>query len=321
MLYFEKVNATGGVFGRKISFISYDDHFEEKRASANIKTLVEKDKVFALFRPFGTAAALAAIPLVREYRIPLIAFSGAPETRVADPYVIHFRASYWDEIDQIVNLNYRIGTRRILLVYQNDQFGESIKRGFEKAIASRPGMADLPSVPMKVDSSDLDAALKYAAERRPEVIIMGLAGKPVVKFVGEYHKQAGSARLAGLSVVMPELLIKHLGNEGARGTMLVEVMPFIGGGTTVVDEYRRAASAAGKEISYIGLEGYLSAKITVEGLRLAGRELTRDGFVQAIRKMRGLDFGGYAISFGGGENSGSKYTDLVIISHGGRLVH
>src|SRR5687767_7677239 len=77
-LYFDKVNAQGGVHGRKIVLKTLDDGYEPPRAVANTKKLIEEDRVFALFGYVGTPTTQAVIPIFTEARVPYFgAFTGA----------------------------------------------------------------------------------------------------------------------------------------------------------------------------------------------------------------------------------------------------
>lgn len=83
-------------------------------------------------------------------------------------------------------------------------------------------------------------------------------------------------------------------------------------------EYRAALTQAGfgQNISLIGMEAYLNAKVLVEGLRRAGRKLGRARFVEGLESIRRMDFGGFEVDFGRGVRQGSRFVDLTIIGQG-----
>ena len=81
-----------------------------------------------------------------------------------------------------------------------------------------------------------------------------------------------------------------------------------------------AARASGATVSYAAMEGYVSAQVMVEGLRRAGRKLTRDGFVHGLESMHHVDLGGILITYGPEDHSGSEFVELTMIGQNGRLV-
>ena len=102
--YFDKVNAAGGVHGRKIKLVSYDDGYEPERAAAMTEKLIADDKVFTLFGYVGTPTSSAVLPLISKAGVPYIApFTGAELLRnPVNKVVFNVRASYFDETEAIV---------------------------------------------------------------------------------------------------------------------------------------------------------------------------------------------------------------------------
>ena len=68
------------------------------------------------------------------------------------------------------------------------------------------------------------------------------------------------------------------------------------------------------------MEGFISAKVLVEGLRRAGRKLTREGFVHALESIRKLDLGGVLITYSPDDHTGSEFVEMTMIGRGGRFV-
>ena len=83
-------------------------------------------------------------------------------------------------------------------------------------------------------------------------------------------------------------------------------------------EYRLALEKNGfkENVSFIGLEAYINAKVLVEGLRRAGKDLTRPRFIQAMESIKRLDLGGFEVDYGKGVRQGSKFVDLTYIGQG-----
>ncbi len=109
-LYFDAINAKGGVHGRQIELRKADDGYEPERTAANTRKFISEG-VLALFGYVGTPTTLAALPLATASKIPLIApFTGAAGLREPfNRYIIHVRASYDDETHAIVRHAASIG--------------------------------------------------------------------------------------------------------------------------------------------------------------------------------------------------------------------
>lgn len=125
--YFSHTNARGGINGQKIEFIQYDDKYEPENTLTNTQTLIEKDKVFALFGFVGTPTVKRILPIITQSNIPFIApYTGASFLRNANiPNIINFRSSYVEEIEALVEyLTQTKGVTRFAIFYQNDDYGE-----------------------------------------------------------------------------------------------------------------------------------------------------------------------------------------------------
>ncbi|MBS1125324.1 MAG: ABC-type branched-chain amino acid transport system, periplasmic component [Nitrospirae bacterium] len=93
--YLGKVNESGGVHGRKIKLVAYDDRYEPTNTVIQVKRLITEDKVFCLLGNVGTPTTLAIKPVLEENRVPLFApFTGAESLRKpVSRYLFHYRAS------------------------------------------------------------------------------------------------------------------------------------------------------------------------------------------------------------------------------------
>src|SRR5947209_6583613 len=138
-LYFDSVNAKGGVNGRKIVLKTLDDGYEATRAAANTRKLIQEDRVFALFGYVGTPTSQAALPIFTEARVPFVGpFTGAELLREpVNPYVFNVRASYFDETEAIVQHLTAMSIDRIAIFYQNDAYGTAGLAGVERALKKR----------------------------------------------------------------------------------------------------------------------------------------------------------------------------------------
>ena len=137
MCYLSHVNDSGGVHGRRIRVITYDDSYDPPICLANTQKLIVDDQVFALFCYVGTPTTVKVLPLIEEASVPLLGmFTGANALR--EPFnrqLINVRASYYQETDAAVrHLVEDLGLKKIAVFYQYDAYGFDGLTGTELAL-------------------------------------------------------------------------------------------------------------------------------------------------------------------------------------------
>ncbi|MCR6477251.1 ABC transporter substrate-binding protein [Variovorax sp. ZS18.2.2] len=318
---FEQVNARGGVHGRQVRVVALDDAYDPQRTADNVRQLIEKQGVFALFNLAGTPTTLAALPVLRERKVPLIApFTGTDALRSGfDRYVFNVRAGYADEIEKIVQHLAVLGIDRVGVAYMNNSFG---KGGLDavKSAAARRDVVLAATAPLEIDGSGLRVAAQDLARARPPVIILATAGKLTSDFIAAYQSSGASAQFYALSVVSSQQLIQALGDR-SKGVAIAQVMPYPwGSGTKLARELSELASRKGVEVGYNHMEGFVSAKVLVEGLQQAGPSPTRESLVRGLEGLRELDLGGYVVRFSERNHNGSNHVELTIVGASKRVL-
>lgn len=320
--YFDYVNERGGVNGRRLELVTEDDRYEPSVAPSATKKLIEEHKVFALLGYVGTPTGIAHVPVVTQAKVPLVGmFTGAEALRVPfNRYVFHVRASYYDETEKIVEQVVSTGGRKISVFYQDDAYGEAGRKGTELALERRK-MKIHSTGTVKRNTVDVDAAVKAIHASQPDAVVMVGAYAACAEFVKQMRKQGSGATFYNVSFVGSKALADALGNEGT-GVAIAQVVPFPwASGIPVVREYQAASKKAGyTDYNFSALEGYLTAKVMVEGLRRAGRNLTREGLIDALEKMNDVDLGGFVINYSPKSHTGSKFVELTIIGRGGKFL-
>jgi ABC-type branched-subunit amino acid transport system substrate-binding protein len=320
--YFDYVNERGGVHGRKLELVTEDDRYEQPVAPAASKKLIEQHRVFALLGYVGTPTGVAHLPVVTQAKVPLVGmFTGAEVLRVPfNRYVFHVRASYYDETEKIVEQVVSTGGRKISVFYQDDAYGEAGRKGTELALERRK-MKIHSTGTVERNTVKVEAAAKALHASQPDAVVMISAYTSIAAFVRAMQKLGSGATFYNVSFVGSKALSDALGKEGV-GVAISQVVPFPWGtAVPVVKEYQQLAKKAGyTDYNFSALEGFLSAKVMVEGLRRAGRTPTREGLVEALEKMNDVDLGGFFISYSPKNRAGSKFVDLTIISRDGKFL-
>jgi branched-chain amino acid transport system substrate-binding protein len=320
-LYFNHVNSRGGVHGRKIVLKTLDDGYEPPRAVANTKKLIEEDRVFALFGYVGTPTSQAVLPIFTAARVPYIgAFTGAELLRSPhNRYIFNIRASYFDETEAIVQHLTAMSVDKIAVFYQNDAYGQAGLTGVERALKAR-NLQVAAKGTVERNTIEVKKAVDEMLKAKPQAVVMIGAYKGCAEFIKQMKRANAHPTFWNVSFVGSKALAKELAGEG-RGVQISQVVPFPWDKTApVVKEYRKLLAEAGGEPGFGTLEGFIAAKVMVEGLRRAGRSLDRESFIRAMEQLDSFDAGGFKVSFGPGNHNGSKFVDLTIISKEQRFV-
>ncbi|HJS76263.1 MAG TPA: ABC transporter substrate-binding protein [Burkholderiales bacterium] len=320
--YLDYINAKGGVHGRKLELITEDDRYEQSVAPSASKKLIEEHRVFALLGYVGTPTGVAHLPVVTQAKVPLVGmFTGAEVLRVPfNRYVFHVRASYYDETEKIVEQVLSTGGQKIAVFYQDDAYGEAGRKGTELALERRK-MKIHSTGTVERNTVRVEQAAKTIHTSQPDAVVMVSAYTSIAAFVREMQKLGSGATFYNVSFVGSKALADALGKDGV-GVAISQVVPFPWGtAVPVVKEYQQLAKKAGyTDYNFSALEGFLCAKVMVEGLRRAGKSPTRDGLVEALEKMNDADLGGFYISYSPTNRAGSKFVDLTIISRDGKFL-
>jgi len=320
-VYFDQVNSQGGVHGRKIKLISLDDGAEPYPAICNTRKLIDEHKVFALFGYVGTPTSYIALPVVASAKVPFFApFTGAEGLRKPfNKYVFNIRSGYDDETEKLVDWLVSQRKKKIALFYQNDSYGRAGYDGV-KAAMDRRKLEIIGLGIVERNTADVDHAVKSLAALRPDAIILVSDYKSSAAFVKEMNKTGLRPEYLNVSFVGSAALAAELGSE-SHGVIISQTVPYPWDpGFSVAMEYTTLVQTQSLKIrpSFNNVEGYIAAKAFVEGLRRAGRDLTREKFIAALETFNNVDLGNFYVSFSPTNHNGSKYVGMsIIIGSGG----
>ena len=316
--YFDALNAQGGINGRRIEIIQADDKYEADLAAANTKRLIETSNVFALFGYVGTPTSNAALPIFTKAGVPFFApFTGAESLR--QPFnrnVFNIRASYFDETEHLVDRLVKTGIKKIAVFYQNDAYGRAGLAGVERALKLM-NVAMVATATVERNSTDVKAAVDKILPTRPDAIIQISAYASCAAYIRSMKTAGYTGQFYNVSFVGSQALADTLGKDGP-GVVISQVVPFPWHvATPVVAEYHKVLAKAGiGDWNFSSLEGFIAAKVFAEGVRRAGRELTRDKLVRALETINrdNFDTGGFDVGFSPTNHNGSKYVDMTVIT-------
>ncbi|WP_455286151.1 ABC transporter substrate-binding protein [Cupriavidus necator] len=320
-VYLRTVNASGGVAGRRIELVTYDDGFDAKRTPDNVRKLIDEDKVFALFMVRGTPQNESILPIIAEHKVPLVApLTGAITLhRPVNRYVFNVRAKYQDEVARAINHLATSGMSRIGIFYASDGFGKDVLEGFSGALQAR-GIQPAATANFARPMGDISQSVTAMHKANPQAVLVIGSGSEAARIIRELRRAGSEAQFVTLSNNAADSFIRELGDD-ARGLIITQVVPGTNSSQmTLASEYRSLAKQQGVEPSNAGMEGFMSAKVLVEGLRRAGPDLTRERLVTALEGMRDYDLGGILISYSPTRHTGSSFVEMSIVSSTGKLI-
>lgn len=322
-LFFDQLNAAGGVGKRMVEIRTLDDGYEPDRCAENTRKLLADD-VFALFGYVGTPTSLAAVPLFTQAKVPFFApFTGAESLR--QPFnrlVFHVRASYYDETALIVRQLVNLGVKKIAVFHQNDAYGKAGLDGVNKALAEHK----LPlagAATVERNSVDVAAAVEKLVAAKPDAVVQIAAYGASAAFVRAARKAGFGGTFYNVSFVGTQALADELGKDGA-GVVVSQVVPSpYQPSRQITREFLDAIKKAGDKVqpNYSSMEGFLAARIFTEGLRQAAAsgKISRDSFISGMEGLGTQVISGFPVSFGPNDHTASSFVEMSMLTGDGRV--
>ena len=315
------VNAQGGVGGRRLVLKDRDDGYDGARAREQTRALVEDEKVFALLGAVGSPTLPPIMDVAEHHGVPLVgAASVGNEARTPTrKFVFPVRISAVGEASAIVRHQATIGSRRFVVLSSKEAYGPAGAAAFATALRD----AGFTGQDIAFAASDDPRQVaQRLVDANPDVVLISVLPRPYAAVARQVDALGAHPRTFGLSVISIEDLSAALGPL-AEGIALSQVLPSPTSHSSMLAiEFRRALAAHAPAIapSYHALEGYLEARVLVEGLHRAGNDLTRARLVAALESFTPHDFGGVLVRYGAADRTGSTFSDLVMLRANGRVV-
>ena len=308
MAAFQEANDAGGVKGRRLELVTYDDGYEPAKAINNTNKLINEDRVFALIGEVGTPTSKAVQPISTKAAVPFIGpFTGAGFLRnAAHGNIVNVRATYDQETEAWIEyLTKDLKISRIAILYQDDSFGRVGLSGVKKAMKKR-GLELVAEGTYKRNTVAVKSALLTIRKAKPQAVVMVGAYKPCAAFIKLARKVKMNAKFVNISFVGSKALAKELGQDG-EGVIVSQVVPLPSDTSLpVVAAYHKALKAHNPkaEPGFVSLEGYMVGRLVVQALAKIDGEITRKALMDTITKIGTFDLGGVTLTYGPGDNQG-----------------
>src|SRR5438876_10973973 len=295
--FFRKINAEGGVHGRKLEFLSYDDGYLPPQTIEQARRLVERDEVLLVFNSLGTPTNTAIQKYLNTNGVPqLFVASGA--TKWNDPkrfpWTMGWQPSYQGEARIYARylLEHHPGGK-IGALYQNDDYGKDYLKGLKDGIAGRMPIVE---VPYEATATTLDSELVSLKASGVDILFDVAGPKFVIQMIRKLVELDWRPVhvLNNVSIAIGSVL-KPAGPENAQGILSTNYLKDPADPTWSNDpglEQWRAFMARyypeGDKTNVFTVYGYSVAQTLVEVLRQCGDDLTRENVMRQAAGLRGL---------------------------------
>jgi ABC-type branched-subunit amino acid transport system substrate-binding protein len=327
-LYFDAVNASGGVHGEKIRLVTKDDAYKAIETVRLAKELIAEVQPLALFGFVGTGNAEAILKdkILSSAGIPLVMIrSGASAViKSGNPWLFITRASYETEMNKIIQQYSLTGYRTYAVLYQDDPFGHDVLASTEVLI-SKFDSKIVAKAGYKKNTTEVSEAVKTIAAAAPHAVIMISNTAASSEFLKQSRAAGNNAQFITISVTDASQVVKRIGKEVANGLALTQVFPDPENRSfpltrEIMENFSKFKPAGDITPNQTLVEGYVGAKVLVEGLRRAGPNPTRKKLRDALEQIKDYDTGGLYVGFSPTNHAGVHYVDITIINREGKLL-
>jgi ABC-type branched-subunit amino acid transport system substrate-binding protein len=320
LAYFKKVNDAGGLPQGKIKLVSLDDKNQTKLSEENTKKLVNEDNVVALFGYASSTLSIPAMPTVKDNKVPFFApFTGADTIRKQNEYVYTVRATYADEIGKIVNFWGNLGNTQVAVLHFDDTVGKENYQTVAEALKKFGGTPT--SVGVKRNADVTPDAVKKVIDANPNVLLVTTSYAPAAQLIKMLKASGKQYMVTSLSFAGASQLAKALGQDAIGVSVAIDVPTPRSHSVPVVKECNEAWTAAGQKdpMSVTAMESCIAAKVLVEGMKRAGREVTRASLHRSLDALGRYDAGGYVVNFKQGFHHGGSFVSIALLTPSGEV--
>jgi branched-chain amino acid transport system substrate-binding protein len=334
-LYFDKLNAEGGIHGQWVQIQSYDDRYDPLITVYNTIKLLQHDRVSILFQYVGTPTTTLMLPLLNasdSHPLLMFAFTGS-ETLREMPYqamTYNFRASYREETKALVDFFITKKKYKIAILYQSDAYGRSGWDGVRKALHKHN--LELVAEATYEQNFPFEKSMKAQTDilknGQPDALIIIGSYAATAAFIRDARNShwdipigslAGSLSFVGVDSLLEQLNAPASQNQKTyENIYITQVLPYYKDASLpAIREYLTLAKEAGQTPSYIGLEGYINAKLLSQLLLKTTAPFAIEKLSALLERNHRIDIGlEEPVSIGGKEHQGSHHVYLTQITRG-----
>ncbi len=330
--YIKQVNDAGGINGRKIEFVHYDDEFDPVKGKAATEKLINEDKVFAIVGHFGTPTIGATLDLLKESGVPVVYFAAGIASLYNEDATSVEKGQGLFPVQPIYVTEGRLmvaraveehGAKKIGVIYTNDDAGKDLLAGVENQVSKlgaeysvvkeqiNPGATDVTSAALKMKNDNVDIIVAASIQATLPTIIKGLISQGVNKPVFTTYSNADATTIANFTADYAALSEQFpiYSNAWVDLSNADEVNAFVAG-MTAYGQPDYAANA-------FSMAGWIAGYFLVEGLTRTEGTLNWENFNKAMESAEFKIPMGGTVNYADGKRLGTQSMSLLKVSADG----
>ncbi len=296
MLAINEINAAGGVHGRKLKVIIEDDRSTPAGSIAAARKLIYSDKVFALINQGGSNPLVATLPILKESNVPVLGqMPSSPKVTRPFHRTIFRAASFNDQLQGWLIADFvmqHLKPSRVAILAQSDEYGKVGAQYVIERLQAQYKVAPVAVVEHDRDATDLSAQVLKLKEAKPEVVILYTYLRPGAIYLRQAKELGLGAQVVG-SVAAGQRVTVSLAGENAEGAMFFTYLPILEeSDNPAMVAFMKKWKAAYPSVIDPGrpalpdILGYVATRLFAKALEATGKDLTREGFIEALENVR-----------------------------------
>ncbi|HJV88444.1 MAG TPA: ABC transporter substrate-binding protein [Noviherbaspirillum sp.] len=285
----DEANAAGGIHGRKLRLVVEDHGYDPKKALLGAQKLVQKDKIFAMISTVGTPTNMAAIPVLIENNVPNL-FALSAGQQMYEP--LHklkygYAPPYIDQV--VIGLRYLVkekGYKRICALYQDDDFGQDVLKGYEAGLKAL-NMQPTEKTSYKRGATDFSSQVAKLRSANCELVVLGAVVREPVAIMTEAKKIGWKADFLGTTATNSAVAHK-LGGDAVEGLYAISQfsLPYADDPSPAIRDWvARYKAKFGDDPDTYSVWGYIGMNLFVQTAEKTGPNLTLDTFLDTLQSM------------------------------------
>jgi branched-chain amino acid transport system substrate-binding protein len=317
--YFDSINTTGGVRGRRIKYIARDDQGDPTASAKAVTELIQKEKVDFLLGGIGANVtdAVIASPAFAQSDLTLFAPLVA-SVKTYGSRVLFWRPNPEQEVKYIFSHFDKLGIKKIGIAFQNSAFSQDMYQYVVDEIRRR-NMTMSGVVKLGVTEAVIEAEVVALAKAEPNIVISIADTLGTGQFLKVFRKYAPKTFVAGTSLTNLQTLAELNNAQSLEWTVFSQVVPNPAGKKSLlqIDHSKMMKKFRDEDLSTLTLEGYAVAKTLVQAIQLG--KPSREALTTLTNQGGTLDIGGFIINPSERSRHLSNYIDIALFKKGGGL--
>ena len=311
--YYKMINEEGGIHGRTIKFVFKDDAYDPSRTVPAVRELVQRDEVFAVGGGIGTATNMAVVNFLEENKIPWITpMTGATHwTHPIKDNIFTTFPLYFDEgnvmAEYVVN---ELKATKVGIIYQNDDFGKSGLVG-AKYILDKNNMDFVAALPVEITDTDLSSHVARLKDSGAEAVFLWVLPRQAAIILGSSAVIGFQPKWLA-TLALSDMTLMHDITKGAwKGVYFnyPAAVMFNDETNETMMKYKKAYAKFYPDERWgtFSASGFMWSEPLVEGLKRAGKNLTRESFLEAMAGIQNfIGSNGIDITFSNEQHLGTR---------------